>query len=149
MKGKITKAVTVLVSLLLVALIAVGCGPTPTGFNKTTGGGWLIDESTGSKITFGFTAQPMGDGTAKGQFQLVDHGTNQHVHGVFTTTATQVGEPGLTCFSGIYSMDGVEYPVTAWFFDGGEGKSGTGDKVGITVGANTYIGKGNIQVHKE
>jgi hypothetical protein len=120
MKGKITKAVTVLVSLLLVALIAVGCGPTPTGFNKTTGGGWLIDESTGSKI-----------------------------HGVFTTTATQVGEPGLTCFSGIYSMDGVEYPVTAWFFDGGEGKSGTGDKVGITVGANTYIGKGNIQVHKE
>jgi hypothetical protein len=130
--------------------MGVGCGPN-FGFNKTTGGGWFIDDTTGNKITLGFTAQPTGVGTAKGGFQIVDHGTKTDLHGTFTATSTGAGDAGYTTFAGTCTMDGVDSDFMVWFFDGGQGKAGTGDKIGIQVGS--FIGYGvlqggNIQVHK-
>ena len=56
------------------------------GCYKTTGGGWFYDSLTGAKITFGLTAQPVGDPydcgvavytqDAKGNLELADHSTN-------------------------------------------------------------------------
>jgi hypothetical protein len=152
MNSKIIKAGILLVSLLLVAVLVIGCTGGPNyGFNKTTGGGWFIDKTTGDKVTLGFTAQPTGVGTAKGEFQIVDHGTKTNLHGTFTTTSTGAGDAGYTTFAGTCRIDGVDSDFTVWFFDGGQGKTGIGDQIGIQVGSfygNGVLQGGNIQVHK-
>lgn len=74
-----------LVLLLSVALTVVGLG-----CGRTTGGGWFVNEvDDGALVTFGFTVQLIDeDGSARGQFQLVDHGSSPptRIHGEFTAT---------------------------------------------------------------
>ena len=97
------KPVVGLVLLLLVALAVVGPGCV-----AATGGGWFVNEADGALVTFGFNAQPIDDGpnTARGQFQLVDHGTRPptRIHGEFTATYSNA----IVGYQGMCSIDGED-----------------------------------------
>ena len=136
--------------ILLVAVLALG----GMGCNKVTGGGWFTDVSTGHKITFGFNAQPTGDGSAKGQFQLVDHDSKTRIHGTFTGTLTETSPSGSN-FWGTCSINGTsDHNLFIWCQDDGDDfGQGSGDLIGIFIyGYRDFSGNltgGNIQVHKE
>lgn len=177
MKAKLA-LVGVLVAVL--ALAGAGCG-------KVTGGGWFYDEQTENRVTIGATAQPgefiewyipeeLGIAEAKGQFQLVDHGTNTGtrttIHGTFTRTYVgsmvdafdDSDEEGyIAVYWGICSVNGEEdVPFWAEFYceyvdpDTLEGPI---DYVYISIGTDEYgipgdivycgeIQGGNMMVHK-
>lgn len=138
------KAKYSLVLVLAVAMIAsVGCF-------KVTGGGWFYCE--GHKITFGFNAQPTEDG-AKGQFQLIDHGTKTKIHGVFTGTPN-LEVPGISQFFGdcrVNGMDGYSLAVTV--LDNDPLGTGIGDWIEVSIqGPDNYyyagtLEGGNVKVH--
>ena len=155
MKAKLTLVV------LVVAVLALG----GVGCNKVTGGGRFIDVATGNKITFGFNAQPTGDGPpladAKGQFQLIDHGTKTRIHGTFTATQGAV-DPSTSYFSGTSSINGEgEYDFWIISTDGGKPGFGEGDSVEIAIGSsnpsdmswiyhyNGVLQQGNLKVHEK
>jgi len=156
MKGKLA------LSILLVAVLAL----VGTGCDKVTGGGQFTDEWTGHKITFGFNAKPLDPLNedagypfikAKGQFQMVDHGTKTRIHGTFDGTYIEPSEEA-SWFSGRCSVNGegdVYFEITAT--DLGKPGLGAGDHIFIMVGEFgdpdllTYEGVlngGNIQGHK-
>ena len=146
------KLALVLILVTVVALSAVGC------VYKTTGGGFIIDDDTDAKITFGFVANPTDCGGAKGQFQLVDHGTKPptRVHGTFEWVdlfpSSEQGFWG-ECYIG---KDDGPHTFMAYADDKGEPGLGAGDWVMIVIfnpgGPTVYAGElegGNIQVHDE
>ncbi len=144
------KAKWALVVLLVAALAAVG-----VGCNKVTGGGWFIDEDTDHKITLGFTAQPTGDESAKGQFQLVDHFYKPplRIHGTFIATSDEI-DPNESAFAGTCSINGQgEYDFGVIWEDYGEPGVSAGDYLEIGVDSSPeihysgYLSGGNIQVH--
>ena len=148
MKAKLALCLT-LVAVL--ALLGAGC----TVAKKTTGGGWFIDDESGGRITFGFTAQPTDGLEAKGQFQLVDHGTKMRVHGTFLGTF-MVSDPTESGFHGTCSINGEgDYGFLVILEDMGEPGVSAGDSVEIYVGSQPVLhyhgvlGGGNIQVHKK
>ncbi len=146
-----------------------GCGsgapnPPPTyGSIKVTGGGQISvpdpnsddANATGTgKATFGFNAQPdKKGGTAKGEFNYVNHVTELHINGsvdkVVVIAANADGSPKTVLFSGTY--EGGSFIVTVE----DRGEPGTNDKFGVTViGSQSevrsmrVISNGNIQFHK-
>ena len=137
----------ILVAILIAALALGGVGCIPSG--KLTGGGWFTNTAFGqpsSKITFGFNAQASEeDGTVKGKFQLVDHGTKPptKVHGTFNG----IGISGIT---GTCMVNGEgPHPIRLYGMDAGEPGPSAGDFVNIWVdGTLKYSGtleRGNIQ----
>jgi hypothetical protein len=145
--------------IVLLVLTCTSC--FPIGDNKSTGGGWFIDQASGDMITFGCTAQPTGDGSAKGQFQLVDHDSNTEIHGIFLLTDTNTsGFTGLTEYEGTCSVNGEgKYPLYVGFIDGYTDDQGIQYKnsIGIQIGLSgddVYViyggtlGGGNIVIHK-
>lgn len=143
------KLALVLILVTVVALSAVGC------VYKTTGGGFIIDDDTDAKITFGFTAIPTDCGEAKGKFQLVDHGTKTRVHGTFEWVA--LSPPSQQGFWGeCYVNKEGPYDFMANAKDNGEPGVGAGDWLMIVIfnpgGPTVYEGVlqgGNIQIHDE
>lgn len=144
-----------LVLLIIIGLIGMtGCIEYPS--QKTTGGGWFFDSTTGNKITFGFNAQPIEDGDAQGKFQLIDHVDKTRVHGTFFITHDVTAPDSSALFEGTCSINGSgDYDLYVIFLDLGEPGIAAGDN--ITVGVNTTapliysgsIGGGNIQIHKD
>jgi len=145
MKAKIVLAVA------LVAVLAVASWGCVGG--SATGGGFIIDEGTGAKVTFGFTGSMTQEGT-EGLFQLVDHSTKPatRVHGTFD----DYDDPWVT---GMCYVNGEgPYYVQAMVYDLGEPgvPAGDGIEVEIKTGPNAsdptmlhYAGAlagGNIQV---
>jgi len=140
------------------------------GCYKTTGGGWFYDSLTGAKITFGLTAQPVGDPYdcgvavctqgAKGNLQLVDHSTvpPQQIKGNFEGTvyvSDPFNVPIEAAFTGECSMKGVGEGCYLGVLatDLGEPGAGPGDLVTVYCACGDgylYSGNlrgGNIQVH--
>ena len=144
------KAKSVLVAFLVAALALIG-----TGCSKTTGGGWFIDEgmSSGNKITFGFNAQPTGGELAKGQFQLIDHGSKVRIHGSFEGTYEET-DPIESFFWGTCTIDGEgPYSLQLRVEDLGKPGFGQGDMIDVFIfGYGTLYGElggGNIKGHKK
>jgi hypothetical protein len=142
-------------STLVVALVAVlavaawGC----VG-GSATGGGFIIDDGTGAKVTFGFTGSVTPEGT-EGLFQLVDHSTKPpaRVHGSFDAYV----DPWVT---GMCYVNGEgPYYVQAMVNDLGEPGVPAGDSIDVEIKDGTnptdptllhYAGAlagGNIQFH--
>ncbi len=151
--------------VLLVAVLALG----GVGCNKATGGGWFIDDTTGYKITFGFNAKPTVDYTntdtpeevpAKGQFQLVDHGTKTRIHGSFDGTWSWTSDD-ISSFFGTSIINGTDVqPFNVQFYDNGEQGLDKGDGIIVHIGSTdpngpiTLIYSGelggvNIKVHEK
>ncbi len=143
-------------TLALVLAVALAAG---VACFKTTGGGWFIDQY-GSKVTFGFTAKPVGEPVggiqeAKGKFQLVDHGTKTRIHGDFSTTSSDTHSTWST-FGGPCTVNGEDgYSFAVIVSDRGEPSFSAGDLIDITISGPTdyrYYGVlkgGNIQIHKK
>ena len=159
------KLTILLISLLLLSMLVVG-----TGCNKMTGGGWFIDEVSGSKITVGFNAQPLDEPSdldpdlsqAKGQFQLIDHGTKDRIRVTFI--ATYDGDaPVVSDFGGPATINGEGgYIVVVEVHDNGEPGIQAGDLVSLSLFDEDevdpenplrryygWLGGGNVQVHEE
>ncbi len=146
-------------ALTLVLAVALAAG---VACFKTTGGGWFINENgeNGSKVTFGFTAHPVGEPVgdiqeAKGKFQLVDHGTKTRIHGTFSTTASDTDSTWST-FGGPCTVNGEDgYSFAVIVSDRGEPSFSAGDLIDISIWGPTdyrYFGVlrgGNIQIHKK
>ena len=134
-----------LVGLLIMALAFAG-----VGCSKVTGGGHFTNAALGEppdQVTLGFNAQVSEDGTVKGQFQLVDHGTKPptKVHGTFDGA-------DIDGWQGTCTVNGEgPYPITAAFIDAGEPGPEAGDLVNVWIdGQLRYSGfleGGNIQSH--
>lgn len=145
--------VVFLVAVLALVLVA---GPALGKAGSITGGGRFINQvlPLGNNITFGFTAQPTSEGpvaTAKGQFQLIDRGSETtRMHG----TIDSINLTGPLRFSGIL-IGGDEVPFTVDITDADDGEPGfdPGDIIMITIGTDwtpTYAGVlqgGNIKHH--
>ena len=153
-------------SILLVAVLAL----FGTGCNKVTGGGSFNDFRHG-KVTFGFNAQPTGveiDSDlpppynswvtgAKGQFQLVAHGTKTRIHGSFDGT-WKLPTDNISTFFGTCTVNGTSVqPFSVQFFDNGEQGLNKGDGIIINLGTSLPAGGyifsgnltgGNIKIHK-
>ena len=162
------KARLAFITLLVAVLVLVagsGEAVAQVGGNKTTGGGWFINEAfgdlSGHRITFGFNAHRTSEessvAAAKGEFQLVDHDFNTTIHGTFTTV---VGAGSNSVFWGMCSIDGEGgYTLSIWCLDGGEPGMGS-DNIKITIfGKGVFllywagldggnIDGGNIQIHQ-
>jgi len=133
-----------------------------------TGGGWFIDWDSENKITFGINAQSLDEPSdldpqlcqAKGQIQLIDHGTRERIHGTFIISGLGVGSKSYVSNSGgpatINGEDG--YIVVVEVHDMGEPGIQAGDFIGVQVfdednpGSpvreyHGWLGGGNIQVH--
>jgi len=171
------KAKLVLSILLVAALALVG-----TGCNKVTGGGWFNDVRYG-KVTFGFNAQPTEAGMdlppgpipwplstyptidAKGQFQLVAHGTEDYpkmkIHGTFTGTYAYIQPENSAYFSGTCLVNGTETKdfYIVYFGDDFPEPQGTPIKIGIgttdpmangsdIITLSGTLGGGTLKVHK-
>lgn len=156
---------------ILVAVLALG----GMGCNKVTGGGSFNDSQAG-KITFGFNAQPLGDQSdwyitpfppeppeefvdAKGQFQMVIHGSKTKIHGTFEGTYAYMQPDSDAQFYGTCLIDGVPTDFTVRVVDDDKAGLGTGDLISIFIGTKdpsifdtpTYSGilqGGNIKVHE-
>jgi hypothetical protein len=138
--------------------------PVPSyGEIKVTGGGQIsVPDPTSDdanaigtgKATFGFNAQPdKKSGTAKGNFNYVNHATSLHINGsvdkVWVAVQNADGTPKTVKFSGTYK--GGSFIVTVE----DRGEPGTNDKFGVAViGSQSevrgmrVISNGNIQFHK-
>lgn len=160
------KAKYLVVALLVVVLALAGTGC------KVTGGGWFNDFDAG-KVTFGFNAQstepydpeadPFQEIGAKGQFQLVAHGTDTVIHGTFTGTWNMFDpeEAEYPRFFGTCTINGTDVqPFNVQFYDNGAKGPNKGDGIIVHVGATDpfdsivlmYSGNltgGNIQIHKK
>jgi len=158
------KAKYAVVALLVLVLALAG-----TGCSKVTGGGWFNDFSAG-KVTFGFNAQPtepydpsadsLQEIGAKGQFQLVAHGTKTVIHGTFTGS-WMTDDPNFSRFSGTCTINGTDVqPFNVQFYDNGDGKLEKGDGIIVHIGGTSPmdpivlmysgdLGGGNIQIHKK
>jgi hypothetical protein len=124
-----------------------------------TGGGQIPvpDSDSTGRATFGFNAQPdKKGGTAKGNFNYVNHVTGLHVNGAVTSiqviAVNPDGSPKTVLFSGTW--EGGSFFVTVE----DHGEPGRTDEFGITVTTATdelsevrsqrVISRGNIQFHK-
>jgi hypothetical protein len=142
-----------------------GTVPPPPSYGsiKVTGGGQISvpdpnsddANATGTgKATFGFNAQPeKKGGTAKGNFNYVNHVTGLHINGsvdkISVIEQNVDGSPKTVLFSGTY--EGGSFIVTVE----DRGEPGTNDKFGVVViGSQSevrnmrVISNGNIQFHK-
>ena len=149
----------VLVAVLVLGIVAgVGCNFPSV---KTTGGGWFTDGcgEGAHKVTFGFTAMPTDEGcSAKGQFQLVDHGDKPPtiLHGEFDDV-DWVNDLDYTRFYGKCTIKGEEgeFDLEVKFYDEGEPGPSAGDKIKVKIhgwdgGGWDYSGElegGNVQFH--
>ncbi len=128
----------VLLLLLSVLVIGVGC-------DKMSGGGWFLDMDSGNKITVGFNAQALDEYysepdevlQAKGQFQLIDHGTKDRIHCEFVATGEgdMDGKPWVSFFGGPATLNGEGgYVAGVEFHDNVDyGQSGKGDLVTVVL----------------
>ena len=157
---------------LVVALLVVVLALAGVGCKKLTGGGSFDDFSAG-KVTFGFNAQPtepydpaadsLQEIGAKGQFQLVAHGTqgtNTVIHGTFTGTYMS-DDPEFSRFFGTCIVNGTDVqPFNVQFYDSGAKGPNKGDGIIVHVGATDPFGPivlmysgnltgGNIQIHNK
>ncbi len=135
--------------ILLTGLAAVSLAAC----NKITGGGWMIDDSDGDRVSFGFNAMAIEDESevcefsfadscvaARGKLNVVDHGDvsgeRKHWRGEFEGTWT--GQAPFACedtahtpcastFDGFATMNGEEYLVRIEITDNGEGQAAIGD----------------------
>jgi hypothetical protein len=136
--------------------------PPSYGSVKVTGGGQIsvpdpnsadVNATGTGKATFGFNAQPdKNGGTAKGEFNYVNHVTGLHINGsvdkVWVIAENADGSPQTVRFSGTYQ--GGYFIVTVE----DRGEPGTNDKFGVAViGSQSevrnmrVISNGNIQFH--
>ena len=154
---------------LVVALLVVVLALAGTGCKKVTGGGSFDDFSAG-KVTFGFNAQPTvpydpsvdpnQEIGAKGQFQMVAHGTNTVIHGTFTGTWASENETH-SRFFGTCIVNGTDVePFNVQFYDSGAKGPNKGDGIVVHIGATDPFGPivlmysgnltgGNIQIHNK
>ena len=154
------KAKYILVSLLLVALVMAGTGySVSAGYgDKVTGGGTFEHNafpttyaSPGDKISFGFNAQGQNNGSAKGQFHLINHDSGMKIFGTISECSIDFS---WIIIEGTCLIDGVPTPFWARLNDGSEGSGGY-DLVRIGFGGTTWpsidiygqLSKGNIQWH--
>jgi len=122
--------IRVALALLLVALLAITAigsndvlAKAPLEGDKTTGGGWFYDDTTGDKITFSFTAQP-GEQVnqywleAKGTFTLIDHASKNKIKGTFEYQYIE-NLPEWTCYQGSWTAKGAgdDNWFEVWFYD--------------------------------
>ena len=152
--------------ILLTGLTAVAL----TACNKITGGGWMIDESDGDRVSFGFTARetedPSGDCDfssgpscveAKGKLTLIDHGDVSDVRQIWRGTfeGTWTGQAPFACedtaetpcastFDGFATMNGDEYLVRIEVTDNGEGSGAINDFLKVFL---SPVGGGDLIVY--
>ena len=136
-------------TVFLLACSAVALG----GCNKITGGGWF-ESIEGGLVTYGFTAQPIGEAPgdcpalpgaescweSRGHLTLIDHGTTSGrplmIKGTFTGTFT--GQSPLACspdapeicsstFTGNAIVDGFDYDMRLRITDEGQPQNPNGD----------------------
>ena len=155
------KYALVILLVAVLALVGVGC-------KKVTGGGQFKDFDAGT-VTFAFNAQPTEayeDTTspeeigAKGQFQLVAHGSKTRIHGSFNGTWTWTDNYTSTFF-GTCTINGTDVePFNVTFYDNGEQGLNKGDGIIVLIGSTNpidppkyaYSGDltaGNIKIHKD
>ena len=157
------KAKYILVSLLLVALVMTGTGySVSAGYgDKVTGGGTFVNiaggfnpspyADYGDKISFGFNAQGQNNGSAKGQFHLINHDSGMKIFGTISECSI---DSSWIIIEGTCLIDGVPTPFWARLNDGSEGSGGY-DLVRIGFSGTTWpssdiygqLSKGNIQWH--
>jgi hypothetical protein len=117
-----------------------------TAPGQVTGGGWIV--FAGDRVNFGFNAQSDGPGTARGNCNLIDHGTGAHIK--CQTVDSLVVTPTHATFFGQATIDGVGTNYRIDVDDLGE--PGTSDTFKIQtdsgyLAAGTLQG-GNIQIHE-
>jgi hypothetical protein len=145
-----------------------GCGsqgypvpPIPNNYGsiKVTGGGQIPvpDPNSTGRATFGFNAQPdKKGGTAKGNFNYVNHVTGLHVNGtvnyIVVIAINPDDSPKTVLFSGTW--EGGSFIVTVedimepgWFDQFGVMVT-TATGVLAEVTSQRVISRGNIQFHK-
>jgi len=159
---------------LVVALLVLVLALAGTACSKVTGGGWFNDFS-GGKVTFGFNAQPTKpydppvytdpfgwyeEVGAKGEFQLVAHGTNTVIHGTFTGSWVSENET-FSRFFGTCTINGTDVqPFNVQFYDNGGKGLNKGDGIVVHIGGTNPmdpivlmysgdLGGGNIQIHND
>jgi hypothetical protein len=138
-----SKMILIMASVLLVIVFAIsGCG------TKATGGGFIRTAAPCSeeKATFGFNAQLLedveeGEPNAKGQFQLVDHGTGEKFHGVITGMVVGLDNNYTVGFYG-ETKDGTPLQVIVTDLDQ-DGVVKDGDLIEIWIG--DYHNEGQLQ----
>ena len=123
--------------LSLLALLVTG-----TGFSKMTGGGWFTDWYSGNKITVSLNGQPLDEYVtepgeeieAKGQFQLIDHGTKDRIHIEFSMTK-ETDKPWVSFFAGLATLNGEEgyFAGVEFHNDVDYGDLGAGDLVTVVL----------------
>jgi hypothetical protein len=156
MKKKLPSICIVVIAVFLVAVVAMGSSCMMPSV-KTTGGGWFIDNRSEAKITFGFSAILTGeDNEAKGQFQLIDHGTKPptRVHGTFDELKWVSIFGTSTKFEGECTVNG-NGPVylKVEFTDRGKPGIDPGDEIKVWIDGGMmpdYMGTlegGNITIH--
>jgi hypothetical protein len=142
--------------------------PPHYGAIKVTGGGQIPvpnpdsadpnDTGSGS-ATYGFNAQPVKSGGAKGNFNYVNHVTGLHIVGpvdqIVVIAVNPDGSPRTVRFSGTCKGKGSVPSCTFIVTVEDNGEPGTNDELGITVSggltevrSQRVISKGNIQFHK-
>jgi hypothetical protein len=113
---------------------------------QVTGGGWIIAAS-GSRVSFGFNAQSDAQ-AAKGNCNLIDHGTKTHIKCLSVETLVVIGTHAT--FFGQASVDGTTTNYRIDVDDLGEPGSQDTFKIqtdnGYTAGGT--LAGGNIQIHK-
>ncbi len=108
------RTILLLISFVCLIVFAVGCDLEP--YSKATGGGWIASASEieGEKATFGFNVRIDPDTEeVTGQFQLVDHGTDQKFHaalnGLVEEGFTGRTDDGLDVFLQVGEIDGEDW----------------------------------------
>lgn len=117
--------------------ITVTDPPPPQDGDKTTGGGWLED-NTGTKINFGFEVEE--DGALEGDLQLNDKNANVKVH---ITEITALGGVTGDCASIAAGPNALEFHGTGTFNGNG------GASFRVCVQDNGEPGRGNDKLYLE
>jgi len=129
---------------------------TAMASDMMTGGGWFIDLYSENRITVGFNGQPLDEYSseypgmlqAKGQFQLIDHGTKDRIHCEFTLTpenGPDPNKPWISLFIGPATLNGEGgYIAGLEFHDNVDyGPMGAGDMVAVILFDAENIDPGN------
>jgi hypothetical protein len=102
------------------------CTPPSEGGCWVTGGGFIVDGD--GHDSFGGNAMPMKSGTIRGQWEHVDHGTGNKMHGEPSyIVCRHVNEPGPGADNGPhhdFTINQVYFGGTARFFTGGAWNDG-------------------------
>ena len=114
---------------------------------QVTGGGYVNDATLAGEVSFGFNAQSTG-GLVKGNCNVIDHGTGQHVKCLNVTALVQT--PTHATFFGEATVDGVATNYRIDVDDLGEPGGGRDTfKIQTDSGfaAAGVLTRGNVQIH--